>query len=75
MHLLLNRGVIPATRTTRTLDGNCADDLTLIPWREGRYLTWDVTLANTTAAFYLTATATVAGSAAVSMAVRKKTNT
>ena len=48
------------------------DGLTLVPWREGRCLVWDVTVADTTAASYLTATSTLAGSAAESASVRKE---
>ena len=61
-------------RTSRTLrvDGKRPDGLTLVLWREGRCLVWDVTVADTTAASYLTATSSLAGSAAESASVRKE---
>ena len=40
------------------------------PWHEGRFVVWDITVADTTAASYLAATATVAGSAAKSVKKR-----
>ena len=45
--------------------------MSLIPWREGRCLVWDVTVADTTAASYLPSTSISAGSAAELAAVRK----
>ena len=72
----MNRAGIPATREPHGLlrvDGKRPDGLTLVPWREGRCLVWDVTVADTTAASYLTATSTLAGSAAESASVRKET--
>ena len=45
-------------------DDKQPDGLTLLPWREDRCLVWDVTIVNTIAASYLTATSTEAGSAA-----------
>ena len=68
----MNRAGIPATREPHGLlrvDGKRPDGLTLVPWREGRCL---VTVADTTAASYLTATSTLAGSAAESTSVRKE---
>ena len=49
------------------------DGLTLTLLRKGRCLVWNVTVADTTAACYLVATATTAGSAAESAAVHKET--
>ena len=75
IHRSLNRAGIPATKGLYGLllvDSKRSDGLTLIPWREGRCLVWDVTVADTTAASYLAATATVAGSAAESAVVRKE---
>ena len=75
IHRSLNRAGIPATREPHGLlrvDGKRPDGLTLVPWREGRCLVWDVTVADTTAASYLTATSTLAGSAAESASVRKE---
>jgi len=37
-------------------DGKCPDGLTLTPGKEGRCATWDVTVTNTIAASYLSAT-------------------
>ena len=71
----LTRAKIPATREPAGLlrsDCKRSDGLTLIPWREGRCLVWDVTVADTTAAFYLPSTSISAGSAAELAAVRKQ---
>ena len=40
------------------------DGLTLVPWREGRTVTWDVTVADPVAESYLSTTSTTAGAAA-----------
>ena len=72
---LLTRAEIPATREPAGLlrsDGKRPDGLTLIPWREGRCLVWDVTVADTTAASYLSSTSISAGSVAELAAVRKQ---
>ena len=45
-------------------DGKRPDGLTLIPWRAGRSLTWDVTVSCTTAVSYLKASSLEAGTAA-----------
>jgi len=42
----------------------CPDGVTLIPWANGRCLTWDVTVPDTTAASHLERTSLVAGAAA-----------
>ena len=63
----LTRAKIPATREPAGLlrsDGKRPDGLTLILWREGRYLVRDVTVADTTAASYLPLISISAGSAA-----------
>ena len=39
--------------------------LTLIPWKGGKYLTWDVTMADTFTATYVTATSVKTSEAAV----------
>jgi hypothetical protein len=75
IHRSLTRAGIPATKEPQGLyrtDGKRPDGLTLIPWREGRCLVWDVTVADTTATSYLSSTAVLAGSAAESAAARKE---
>ena len=74
IHCSLNRDGIRAKRPHRLLlqYGKRPDSLTFIPWREGRRLRWDVTVANTTMASYQAATAIVAGSVAKSAAFRKE---
>lgn len=76
IHRSLTRAGIPATKEPHGLlrtDGKRPDGLSLIPWREGRCLVWDVTVADTTAASYLSTTVHTAGSAAESAAARKET--
>ena len=71
----MTRAGIPAMKEPNNLsrtDGKRPDGLTLIPWREGRCLIWDVTVADTTAVSYLSTTAKLAGSAADSAAARKE---
>jgi hypothetical protein len=53
-------------------DGKRPDGLTLIPWREGRCATWDVTVTDTTAVSYIAITSSLAGSAAEAAALRKE---
>ena len=63
------RANIPATKEPNGLlrtDRKRPDGLTLLPWREGRCLVWDVTIINTIAA------STEAGSAAEFAASRKE---
>ena len=54
-------------------DGKRPDGLTLIPWKAGRCLVWDATVADTFAASYLPTTSIIAGSAAEAAASRKET--
>ena len=53
-------------------DGKRPDGLTLIPWREGRCATWDVTVTDTVAASYLGISSSSAASAAEAAAKRKE---
>ena len=45
--------------------------MTLIPWKMGRSLIWDVTVADSLAASYLSSTSVTAGAAAEQAALRK----
>lgn len=52
-------------------DGKRPDGLTLIPWRRGRSLIWDVTVIDTVAPSYIPATSSSAGAAAETATTRK----
>ena len=70
----LSRANIPAQKEPSGLsrsDGKRPDGLTLIPWRAGRSLAWDVTVIDTLAESYLTTSAQVQGGAAEIAASRK----
>jgi hypothetical protein len=70
----LTRAGIPSVKEPQGLsrtDGKRPDGLTLIPWRSGRCLTWDVTVIDTFADSYLAQTSTVQGSASEIAAERK----
>ena len=56
------------------MDGQQPDDLTLIPWQDGRCATWDVTATDTIAASYLSFTSSCAGSAVEAAATQKEEN-
>ena len=61
------RASIPSVKEPTGLsrsDGKRSDGLSLIPWQEGKCLTWDVTVADMLAATYLASTSTTAGSVA-----------
>ena len=65
---------IPATKEPVGLlrsDGKRPDGLTLVPWQSGKPLTWDVTVAHTLAASYVSSTARAAGAATEMAATRK----
>ena len=69
-----SRAGVPATKEPVGLvraDGKRPDGITLVPWREGKSITWDVTIADTVADSYLAATSTTAGAAAEAAAERK----
>jgi hypothetical protein len=53
-------------------DGKRPDGLTLIPWKGGKPLTWDVTVASTLAQSYIRASAGSAGAASELAAERKR---
>jgi len=52
-------------------DGKRPDRLSLVPWEEGKPLTWDVTVVCPLADSYVATAASVAGSAAEGAAARK----
>ena len=65
---------IPATKEPSGLlrsDGKRPDGLTLIPWKNGRCVTWDITVIDTLVQFYLPATSGSSGAAAEAAAERK----
>ncbi|HSN23338.1 MAG TPA: hypothetical protein VLS45_04085, partial [Methylomicrobium sp.] len=72
----LTRASIPSLKEPHGLarsDGKRPDGLTLIPWQAGRSATWDVTVADTLAASYITDTSKCAAAAAEAAASRKET--
>jgi len=65
---------IPATKEPVGLlksDGKRPDGLILVPWQSGKPLTWDVTVAHTLAASYVSSTACEAGAVAEMAATLK----
>ena len=52
-------------------DGKRPDSCTLVPWRGGRPVAWDVTVCTTVAASYVTAVSQSAGAAVEQAAERK----
>lgn len=70
----LRRADIPSVKEPTGLtrsDGKRPDGLTLIPWKGGRCLTWDVTIVDTLADSYIASTSISAGGAASAAAIRK----
>ena len=64
---------IPAAKEPSGLlrsDGKRPDGLTLIPWKNGRCVTWDVTVTDTLARSYLPVAAGTSGGAAEAAAGR-----
>ena len=53
-------------------NGKRPDGLTLIPWQQGKSVTWDVTVTDTVADSYLDLTSAKAGGAAENAATRKE---
>ena len=65
---------IPVAKEPQDLsraDGKRPDGLTMVPWREGKPLTWDVTVVCPLVESYIGDSATNAGSAAEVAATRK----
>ena len=65
---------VPVTKEPTGLsrsDGKRPDGLTLVPWKCGKALTWDVTVAATLAESYIRSTSVTAGSAAEAAALKK----
>ena len=65
---------IPVTKEPSGLsrsNGKRPDGLTLVPWRAGKSLAWDATIASTLAGSYVEASSTLAGSASESAASKK----
>ncbi len=70
----LSRAENPATKEPHGLlraDGKRPNGLMLIPWREGRSITWDVTICDTVADSYLADSSAAAGALAEAAALRK----
>ena len=71
----LSRAGIPSSKEPSGLsrsDGKRPDGMTLIPWQAGKNLIWDVTVADTLCASYLTITSQQPGSAAENASNRKE---
>jgi hypothetical protein len=71
----LGRANIPAVKEPVGLvrsDGKRPDGLTQIPWNVGKCMTWDVTVTDTLAESYLSASSSSAGSVAEGAANRKE---
>ena len=69
IHRALVKAGVPASKEPSGLlrnDGKRPDGCTLIPWADGKCLSWDVTGPDTLAASHLQGTSTEAGSAAES---------
>ena len=74
IHRALIRANIPSIKEPKRLlrtDNKRPDGYTLIPWRAGRNLTWDVFIVNTVAASYIQTTSVIAGSATEIASERK----
>jgi len=74
----LSAANIPAAKEPSGLlrsDGKIPDGLTLIPWQNGRSVTWDVTVTDTVAQSYLPVNKASSGGAAEAAAERKTAGT
>ena len=72
----MSKADIPAVKEPSGLgllrtDGKRPDGVTLIPWKDGRCVTWDVTVTDTMAQSYLPVTFQTSGPAAEAAADRK----
>ena len=65
-----NNAVKEPSGLSRT-DGKRPDGVTLVPWKSGRCVTWDVTVTDTLAQSYLPMTSQTTGAAAEAAADRK----
>ena len=66
---------VPSTKEPAGLlrgDGKRPDGLTLVPWKRGRSLTWDVTVVDTLASSYTPTTSVTPCGAAEAAATRKR---
>jgi Reverse transcriptase (RNA-dependent DNA polymerase) len=71
----MHRADIPSVKEPPGLsrtDGKRPDGLTLIPWQTGKCVTWDVTVADTMAQSYISASSKSAGGAANLASIRKE---
>ena len=74
IHRALIRANIPSIKEPKGMlrtDNKRPDGYTLIPWRAGRNLTWDVSIVNTVAASYIQTTSVTAGGATEIASERK----
>ena len=73
-HALVKAGIPSSKEPVGLLrtDGKRPDGLTLVPWKAGKNVVWDVTVADTLATSYLSSTSITAGSAAELAANRKE---
>ena len=74
----MTRAGIPSVKEPHGLarsDGKRPDGLTLIPWREGRSATWDVTVTDTVAVSYVAMSSVCAASAAEARINARNANT
>jgi Reverse transcriptase (RNA-dependent DNA polymerase) len=70
----LSRADIPSVKEPSSLsrtDGKRPDGLSLIPWKGGKSVVWDVTVSDTVARSYVSSCAQSAGSAAEMASVKK----
>jgi len=74
IHRSLSAAGVPSIKEppdTSKLDGKRPDGITIVPWKSGKSLAWDVTVADTYAPSYLDGTVHTQGWAAEAAAKRK----